>query len=434
MSRGRLMLELRRARGPLIVVLTITVAGFGAVVWMLSNQVFQQPWVKYMQVRGAFDDVKGVLPGKDEVRIAGVKVGLVTSEQLVDGQPVLTLAVRKRYAPVYRDATLRLRPNTPLEDMYVELTRGHAGSGRLRPGEIIHAAQTVSPVDISRVLQTFDTETRERLRYLLAGFGQGLAGRGQDLEQAFVQIVPFLQSAEQVSREVAQRRARLAQLVTSMGRLTNAIGARDQALTGLVRDGNAALGTLARSDVPLAQTLHRLPLALDSLRRALTTVGEARVALDPTLQLLRPTAHALQPALTALDNLSGELRPAADALQPALDALTPLAHALPATAADLRGSFRGLAPMAPDLDLATRQVAACRNGAVQFFLNTLSLGKFEDAFGAWPRGEVSAGPDSLELTHSGPDDVSQLPPPSGGEPGVRLVRVPTCTAMAGIGK
>ena len=56
--------------------------------------------------------------------IAGVEVGLVGGVQLEHGQAVVTMDIFKRYAPIYRNATVLLRPRTPLKDMYLSLYPG----------------------------------------------------------------------------------------------------------------------------------------------------------------------------------------------------------------------------------------------------------------------------------------------------------------------
>jgi virulence factor Mce-like protein len=400
-NRDRLKLELQRARGPFLVLAILAVCAVVVSAVLISKQTFQRPWERYTQVRVAFDDVKGVVPGQQEVRIAGVKVGLVKASELVGDRAVLTLAVEEKYAPIYRDATFRLRPKTPLQDMYVELRRGTRRAGVLRAGQIVPAAQTVTPVDVSRVLQTFDGDTRLRLRTLLDGFGRGLDGRGTALEQSFVELAPFLTTAEALAHQLAVRRTRLRRLVSATGGLTSELARHDRDLSRLITTGDATLATLARRDVPLAQTIRELPGTVSSLQRSLTALGGARRELDPALTALRPAAQKLGPALGALDRVSADLRPAAQDLLPAVRALRPLATVLPATAAGLRGTASALRPQLPDVDLALRQLQACETPFARFFSWTLSVLKFRDAYSSYPRGTLTAGLDSLYDNKSG---------------------------------
>ena len=61
-----------------------------------------------------------------------------------------------------------IRLVTPLEDMYVDITsRGDKRAGVLSGNQILPAGQAVSPVQISSVLDSFDSDTRARLSTLL---------------------------------------------------------------------------------------------------------------------------------------------------------------------------------------------------------------------------------------------------------------------------
>lgn len=400
-NRDRLKLELQRARGPFVVLAILAICAVVVSAVLISKQTFQRPWERYTQVRVAFDDVKGVVPGQQEVRIAGVKVGLVKRSELVGDRAVLTLAVEHRYAPIYRNASFRLRPKTPLQDMYVELRRGTPGAGVLHGGDIVPATQTVTPVDVSRVLQTFDADTRLRLRTLLDGFGRGLDGRGTALRESFVELAPFLTTAQDLAHQLAVRRARLRRLVSATGGLMGELGRHDRDLRQLISTGDATLATLARRDVPLAQTIRELPGTVDSLQRSLTALGAARRELDPALSALRPAAQRLGPALGALDRVSADLHPAAVRLLPAVRALQPLARVLPATATGLRGTAAALRPQVPDVDLALRQLQACETPFARFFSWTLSVLKFRDAYSSYPRGTLTAGLDSAYDNKSG---------------------------------
>src|SRR6202007_1954217 len=107
-----------------------------------------------------------------ELRLAGVKAGSITNSALVDGRGVLTINLESKYAPLYRDARVRIRPVTPLEDMYVNIeSRGHSSAGELKGSEILRAAHTISPVEIGTVLDVFDNGTRANAAALLNQLG-----------------------------------------------------------------------------------------------------------------------------------------------------------------------------------------------------------------------------------------------------------------------
>jgi virulence factor Mce-like protein len=385
----RLKLEVRRARTPFLIYVCLVVAGFGALYGILRNQTFLRPWEDHVQVRAAVVDAKGLVAGKQEVRIAGIKVGVVTKTELRGGRPIITLQLDRHRAPVYRDARLRLRPVTPLQDMYVDLDRGTPSAGELRDDDVIPEAHTVSPVDVSRVLNTFDAETRDRLSVLLHEMGPALRDNGAQLRAAFVQAAPFLKATERVTQAMADRRRELARVVTNFGRLTDTLASHDGQLAALVHNGNTTLGELARRDAPLAETLGELPRMLTALDGAMTRLGGARAQLDPALVALRPAAAQLEPGLTALGRLGRDALPAFTALRAPVDALRPMARTLRPTAAGLADALAALDRQAPAFDRITKQLLPCREMVRQFFSNTPSVGKFSNAISAYPRGDVS---------------------------------------------
>lgn len=388
MTRDRLALEVRRARRPFVVYLGLVICGTTALLGILRNQTFLRPWEDHVRVRAFVADAKGIVSGKQEVRVAGVKVGVVTEERLVGGRAQITMQIDERYAPVYRDATVRLRPVTPLQDMYVELRRGHPAAGRL-DGDVIPESQTTSPVDISRVLDTFDADTRDRLATLLHQLGPGLADNGVQLRAAFERAAPFLRAAEQVTGALAERRAELRRLIGNTRRLTTALAGHDAQLARLVVRGEATLGELAREDAPLARTIRALPGMVERLDAAMTSLGVARGRLDPAIDALRPAVARLAPGLDAAGRLGREARPAFSALASPVAALTPMAHALRPTAGALAQALDRLRSQAGSFDRLTRLLVPCREIMRQFFSNTPSVGKFANAYGAYPRGDTT---------------------------------------------
>jgi ABC-type transporter Mla subunit MlaD len=378
-TRDRLKLELKRASGPGLLYVLLIIAGLLVAADIVSNLSGTKPWQSYAKYQVAFTDVKGVLPGSTTLRIAGVDVGTVTGSQLVDGRPVLTLSLQKQYAPLYRDASLRIRPVTALEDMYVDITsRGRKSAGALNGAEILPATQTTSPVQISSVLDTLDANTRTRIGTLLDQLGAGLSDGGVHLRASFEAIAPFLVVADRMSSALAQRRVELARLVHNFAGLSHLLALRDTQLSGLVRNADSTLAALARNNAPFAATIQELPGTLASMSSAFTKLRTAEGALDPALRSLGPVAKALPSGLDALSHFSQDATPALNALRPAVRQLRPLAQVLEPTSQALAGAFNQLQPEAPQLDRITALAArpACLTYIGQFLNRVISLTKF----------------------------------------------------------
>jgi len=399
-SRDRVKLELKRSAAPFFLYVLLCVVGVVVAADIVNDLAGNKPWISYTPYRVAFTDVKGVIPGDVELKIAGVDVGSIANSELVNGQPVLTLDLESQYAPLYRDAQVRIRPVTPLEDMYVDITsRGHKSAGVLGPNAILPATQTVSPVEISSVLDLLDADTRQRMAVLLDQLGRGLSDGGANLRAGFEAVAPFLLVASQMSSALAQQHTELAQLIHNFGGITEELALRDTQLSSFVRSTNSTLGALAQNSGAFAATIDDLPGTLSSMSSAFARVRAAETELDPALRSLGPVAAALPSGLDALSRFSTDATPALNALRPAVRELRPLAQVLLPTSTALAGAFTQLQPEAPQIDRMTALAAApsCLTYIGQFLNRVISLTKFGDGKDniANARADVSVGFDSV---------------------------------------
>ena len=396
----RLKLELKRSAAPFFLFVLLCIAGIATGVDIVNDLAGNKPWISYTPYRAAFTDAKNVIPGDVELKIAGVDVGSIAKSELVNGRPVLTLDLESQYAPLYRDAQVRIRPVTPLEDMYVDITsRGHKSAGVLGPNQILPATQTVSPVEISSVLDVLDADTRQRMAVLLDQLGRGLADGGANLRAGFEAISPFLLVASQMSSALARQHVELAQLVHNFGGITQEVALRDTQLTSFVRSTSATLGALAQHSGAFAATIDALPGTLNSMTSAFAQVRAAETELDPALRSLGPVAAALPSGLDALSRFSVAATPALNALRPAVRELRPLAQVLLPTSTALSAAFTQLQPEAPEIDRMTALAAnpSCLTYIGQFLNRVISLTKFGDGKDniANARADVSVGFDTV---------------------------------------
>jgi virulence factor Mce-like protein len=373
------------------VLLALTI---GAIAVIARGLRLNMPWSHTYTVRVAVDDAKGVVPGKQQVRISGLPVGKITKAELVNGRPVLTITIKGKYAPLYRDARLRLRPKTPLDDLYLNVeNRGHKSAGKLQGNEILAAERTVVPVDIGRVFDAFSGDTRARLEEAVDGLGQGLNDHGNQLRAALVRLAPFLDSARRLTNELAVRRGHTRRLVHNLRLMMQELGQRNAELRGLVRGGSQTLTALASQESALSQTIVQLPPTLRALQPAFSALRASADQLDPALDGLRRSAKEMPAGLAALRSFSVEALPALQALRRPLPSLTTLVSALQPTATGLNGAFTSLRPQAPRLNHVTAAIVPCELAVRKFFANSLSLFKFYDSRGMITRGQTVNGSD-----------------------------------------
>ena len=398
LDRQRMALEVRRAGKPFIAVVALAIVAVISTGIILSNIGVKLPWAGSYTARVAVDDVAGVVPKKHTVRLAGLEVGRIEKVALKDGRAILTISMDPERAPLYRDAQLRLRPETPLEDIFLNVeSRGTKRAGELGEKDVLDSERTRTPVDVGRVLNVFNADTRVRVEQGIDELGRGLDDGGRDLRRALVELAPFLRAAQRLARVTAKRQVRTRRLIHNFRLMTEELGSRETDLRGLVRGGSATLTELARNDEALEATIAELPPTMRQVRTSFATLRQATGELDPALTELRPAARALPKGLDGLEEFTREAEPTFTALRRPLPELERLVRALVPTAAGLERSFDRLEPVPRRLDTITARIEPCERVLAKFFHNTISLTKFSDNRATIVRGQtVSAGGDEGE--------------------------------------
>jgi phospholipid/cholesterol/gamma-HCH transport system substrate-binding protein len=313
--------------------LLLALVGLFAGLVIVSHQRINPPsWVPIIgkdefTLRAQLTSVQGVLPGQGQaVTVSGVRVGQIGSVELVDGVAVASLRIEKRYGHVYPDATVLLRPKTPLKDMVAELDPGTPSSGpQLKDGALLRTNRTAPDVNLEEILATLDRDSRDYLNLLLADGARTVSGGGgRDLAKVFRQFEPLSRHVGQASRLVAKRRVMLKRLVGNLSQLSTELGARDQDIVRFVRSSAAVFrrfasqaGNLQRSVELLPSTLQRSSSALAKVDVLGRTLGATSKELDPAAKALGPALRAAQPFFHRTTPVfRDQIRPFAVAAQP----------------------------------------------------------------------------------------------------------------------
>ena len=89
--------------------------------------------------------------------------------------PSSTMKIKDKYKPIYRDATILLRPKTGLKDMFLALDPGtHGGRRARRRAAASPVANTLPDVNPDEILAPLDADTRAYLQILLNAGGDGV--------------------------------------------------------------------------------------------------------------------------------------------------------------------------------------------------------------------------------------------------------------------
>jgi phospholipid/cholesterol/gamma-HCH transport system substrate-binding protein len=371
-----------------LAIVGLIVVALGVASVILANQRLTLPgWVPllgedFREVDAELSSAQAVTPGQGQtVNVAGVEVGEISRVRLEDGKAIVTLRLEQDSVPVYKDASVLLRPKTGLKDMVAELTPGTKAAGELQDGQRIPIGQTLPDVNLDEILAALDGDTRNYLVALLSGGAEGLKGNGRELAHTIRRIEPTARDTRAIAEQLAKRRRNIRRVIHNFSLLVDELGGKDDQLADFVESSDAVFASLARQDANLRATLQELPSTLSATQAALGKARGLADELGPTLQALRPGARALGPALR-------QTRPFLSATTPVIrDEIRPFARAARPAVQELRPAMRDLSAIAPDL-LRSFEV-------VNALLNTLAYnppGDTEEGFLFWASWVNHLGP------------------------------------------
>jgi phospholipid/cholesterol/gamma-HCH transport system substrate-binding protein len=286
------------------------------------------------------------LATNSDVRHAGVRIGKVKEIAPRGGNAVLLLELDDDHAPVYRNARILVRTKTLLGENYVDLDPGAPTAPRIPDGGLLSLANAGEAVQLDEILSTFNRHRRRDLQRLLSGLGQGLDGRGGDLNRFLEASAAIVREGRPVNEILAADKDEVASLVNDFGRVMKALGDRGDAIrTFTQRSGELARAVAAR-DSELTSMLAALPGFLRQARVTTTAlrgfaaegtpvIRDLRLAtreLVPGVRLLRPAATRGRRTMRALDDFQREASPALSRLpafaRGSADLTEPLEHVL----------------------------------------------------------------------------------------------------------
>jgi phospholipid/cholesterol/gamma-HCH transport system substrate-binding protein len=346
--------QIERYRRAFVAVVTMIVIATLVGGYILAHENLKLPgWVpvlgrSYFTLKAEFQTAQAVTPGQGQaVTIAGAKIGEVASVELHNGVAVATMNVVPKYALIYRDATVLLRPKTQLQDITIEVSPGDRSSGRLKSGETIPLAQTAPDIDLDEFLAGLDTDTRAYLQLLLAGAGEGFKNNGKAFAATLKRFDPLARDTQLIAQQLESRHEDIARSIHNFKILMEAFGDSDRQLADLIQSSNAVFKVFGEQDRSVQSTLRLLPGALVKTEQGLGKIVKAFDVVGPTLKDLHPFATALAPAeeasrasfKTTTPIVKNDIRPFAREVLPTIDALQPSLTDLAASFPKLASSF-----------------------------------------------------------------------------------------------
>lgn len=265
----------------------VVVAAF-LFVQMSGSGLFQPTYRFQAALKSASDLVNG-----DDVTLSGIRVGHIAA--LTPGQQgtVAQIDIEQQYAPLYRDARAVVKSKNLLGERYLEINRGDAATGDMPQGGTIPMSHTLTPVEVSQVLDALTPDVRDQLTITINSLGQATAGQGANLNASAGDLRLLAQGLQRIADAAAANDADLSSLISSLRKVLDTLAAWHSQFRQLITNWDALMKTLASREAQFKGTLVEQDRVLAIFNQAFS--GGADVSLH----------NAVAAAPGTLDNAEG---------------------------------------------------------------------------------------------------------------------------------
>ena len=240
----------------------LVVAAF-LVVQMSGSGLFQPTY----RVNAAFATAADLVPG-DDVTISGVHVGRVAGLQPDDSGTLVTLDVQQQYAPLYRDARAVVKSKNLLGERYVELFRG-TGGATIPAGGTIDVTHTLTPVEVSEVLDALTPDVRDQLTIAINSLGEAVAGQGQNLNYSAGDLRVLAQGLQGIATALANSQTDLDSLIVALRKVMDTLAAWHTQFRELIANWDGVMRELASREQQFTGTIAEQDRVMAILNQAL---------------------------------------------------------------------------------------------------------------------------------------------------------------------
>lgn len=325
----------------LAAIVILVVVSLGVASYILSHQRLYLPaWVPvigtdFYVVNAEFANAQAVTPGQGQtVNIAGVPVGEIGKVTLNNGTANVELKIRRDHSPIYKNATMLLRPKTPLSDMYIDMKPGDASEGEIDDGGTVPLANTKPTVNFDEFLSVLDADTRDYFQNLLTAAGEGLEGQGGNLRNGFKRFPTTGKYGTRIVKELDSRHKNIKRAITNLALLAEALGDNSEIFASLIDSSSVTFRTWASQQESIRQIIQLAPGAFgktaDAAEAATPVIADSAVAfrnLQPLAKDLGVSLKALRPFFNDQTKVTrDQFRPLARDSKPLLQVLAPAAE------------------------------------------------------------------------------------------------------------
>jgi phospholipid/cholesterol/gamma-HCH transport system substrate-binding protein len=316
-----------------VIVGAVTVLVVIVAVFLAYNANNGLPFVSTYNLKARVPNANALVKG-NEVRIGGSRIGVIKSVkpvQIGNGAVAaeLDLSLDKGAEPIPVNSTMIIRPKSPLGLKYLQIVPGDSSKG-LAAGETIPlSAARPEPVDIDQFFDMFDEKTRTAIQRNNAGFGNGFAGRGPQINSALGSLRSLVEHGQPVLRTLVAPGTDFGGFWEALEDLSATVAPVAEAQASMFVALDRTFAAFARVSRPFIQetivkgppTLDALTADLPALRPFFRDSGRFFTALKPGARALGETSPTINaalragiPALNRSPALFAQLNPTAEAL------------------------------------------------------------------------------------------------------------------------
>jgi phospholipid/cholesterol/gamma-HCH transport system substrate-binding protein len=261
--------------GIVLIVLVITIGLQPQVLWSMASS---------LRYQALFTEAGGLSPGND-VKVSGVKMGLVSDVALSHGKALVTFTLDGKVR-LGSDTTAHIRTGTVLGERM--LTLEPSGNGTMHPNDVIPPSRTSSPYSLTNAVNDFTANTAGTDT---ASLNQSLDTLSETIERIAPQLGPTFDGLTRLSQSLNSRNGSLGELLKSAADVTGILSQRSQQVNTLILNANDLLGVLNERRYAIVNLLANTS-ALSQQLSGLVADNEEELA--PTLEKLNSVSEMLE--------------------------------------------------------------------------------------------------------------------------------------------
>jgi phospholipid/cholesterol/gamma-HCH transport system substrate-binding protein len=318
----------------------VVTAAIVAFVYFAEQSYNGLPFISYRTLYASVPNI-GHLQLHDPVQIAGVRVGQVLSTNTRNGRALVELQLQG-VGPLPVDTQVYVRANGLLGARDAEIVPGKSKQ-LLADGAMISGGTNTYYQGVPETLDLFNAKTRGALGQMIGGLGQGLLGRGQQLNDAIHVGPPSGVNFNTVAYSILAKPGAAAQLLPATDAGVTALNAARENIAGMFAPGATTLQALIDKRTQFDQAISQGPTTLDAVTLGLGAPAQRLLASLRSLSFAADRVLPVAPG--ALSSATQLLQQGPGPLQKARVVLDQVPSAVPAALQILGGLQPDLGPL-----------------------------------------------------------------------------------------